>query len=57
MHDRISPFDAIYLLDCFIDTEYLNSITPRENVYTSFLYQTIIDVPGVTDIRKLSSIN
>lgn len=41
----------------FIDTAELEALTLPKALYTSDLYQIIMDVPGVTAIRKLSLIN
>ncbi len=54
--DRNSPYTSDRSHG-FINTDELNAITLREKLYTSDLYQIIIDVPGVTAIRKLSIIN
>ncbi|WP_017326306.1 hypothetical protein [Synechococcus sp. PCC 7336] len=41
----------------FIDTEELAKLTPPDILYTSDLYQVVMDVPGVVAIRKLNIIN
>ena len=55
-HDRHSPY-ASYNSHGFVDTAELEALKLPKVLYTSDLYQIIMDVPGVTAIKKLSIIN
>jgi hypothetical protein len=49
--------DAAYESHGFIDSEELEALRLPEAIYTSDLYQIMMDVPGVAAIKKLSLIN
>ncbi|MEM7061810.1 MAG: hypothetical protein AAF572_01420 [Cyanobacteria bacterium P01_B01_bin.77] len=53
LHDAVFSYES----HGFIDTEELEALQLPEALYTSDIYQLIMDVPGVAAIKKLSLIN